>query len=76
MKKAKKIKKQLSLYYLENDKVYIRSLSMPLLMCLDNKKVTYVLRELHDGIHRSHVVGASLVGTLRVDCMILGSLLT
>ena len=33
---------------------------MPLLICLTNDEGTYVLRELHEGICGSYVVGTSL----------------
>ena len=58
---VKKIKKQSSLYYLENDQLYKRGFSMPLLMCLNEEGASSVLRELHEGICESHVVRASLV---------------
>ena len=34
--------------------------SMLLLMCLDDEEVNYMLRELYEGICRSHVAGTSL----------------
>ena len=52
-----------SLYYLDNNRLYKRSLSMLLLMCLNDEEVDYVLWDLHEGICRSRVVGLSLVTT-------------
>ena len=33
---------------------------MPLLMCLNEENVESVLKELHEGICKSHIVGSSL----------------
>ena len=55
-RQAEKIRKRSYLYYLDNDQLYKRSFSMPLLMCLNEEESNYVLRELHEGICRSHVV--------------------
>ena len=60
-KVAKKVKKWLSLFYLENDWLYKQSFSMPLLMCLNEEEVNYMLRELHGRICGSHALRASLV---------------
>ena len=59
-KEAKKIKKLSFLYYLDNDWLYKRSSSMPLLLCLNKEKANYVLKELHEGLCESHVTGTSL----------------
>ena len=59
-KEVEKVKNQLSLYYLENDQLYKRSFSMPLLMCLNEEEANYVLPKLHEGICDSHVVGMTL----------------
>ena len=59
-RQAKKVKKWLSLYYSENDQLYKRYLSLPLLLCLTSNKWTYVLRELHNGICGSHATNASM----------------
>ena len=65
-KKANKGKKQQSLCYLKNDQLYKRNSSMLLLMCLNEDKGNYVLRELHERIYGSHVIRASLtLKTLR-----------
>ena len=59
-KATKKVKKWLSLFYLENDGLYKWSFSMPLLMCLTEEEANYVVRELHERIYTSHATGASL----------------
>ena len=45
---------------MENDWVHKRSFWMPLLMCLNEEKAKYVLREPHEGICGIHAVRASL----------------
>ena len=54
-RQAKKIKKRSSLYYKENNRLYKRGFSIPLLMCLNEKESNYVLREFHEGICESYV---------------------
>ena len=55
-----KIKKKLSLYYMEKDRLYKHCFLMPLLMCLNEEEFDYVLRELHEGICESHIAEISL----------------
>ena len=55
-----KIKKRSSLYYLENDQLYKRIFSLPLLIWLNEEEANYVLKELHEMISKSHVADASL----------------
>ena len=59
-RQAKKIKMRSFMYYLKNGRLYKRSLSMPLVMCLIKDKGIYVLREFHEGICSSHAVTMSL----------------
>ena len=44
-------------YILYNDKIYKHGLSAPLLQCVTNKEVTYILREIHEGICGNHTGG-------------------
>ena len=45
---------------MENEQLYKRSSSMPLLICLNHEEANYVLRELHEGTYGSHVARISL----------------
>ena len=60
-KKAKKVKKRSSLYYLENDQLYKRSFSMSLLMWLNKEEANYVLRKLNEGIYGSHIASIKYI---------------
>jgi ribonuclease HI len=47
-KEAKTIRRKAILYCLMYDKLYKRGMSTPLLKCVDNDDVEYVLREIHE----------------------------
>ena len=60
------VKKQSISFYLENSRLYKCNFLMPLLMYLNEEEAKYVLRELHEGIYGSHIIGSSLtLKTLR-----------
>ena len=68
---ADKIKKRSFMFYLGNDRLCKTSFLMPLLLCLKEEEVEYVLRELHEGICGSQPVGSSLnLKALRNDCFL------
>ncbi|MCI47761.1 hypothetical protein A2U01_0069003, partial [Trifolium medium] len=59
-KEAKTLQRKASSYCLMYDKLYRRGISIPLLKCIDEDDVDYVLREIHEGINRQHLGGKSL----------------
>ncbi|XP_075480490.1 uncharacterized protein LOC142521149 [Primulina tabacum] len=58
--RAQKIKRQAPRFVLLNKILYIRSFQGPLLKCLNEKEVDYVLREIHEGCCAEHLGGMSL----------------
>ena len=64
---AKKVRVRVARFIVLNGELYKRGFSMPYLKCLAPDKVTYVLREIHEGICGNHSGPRSLVGkTIRV----------
>ena len=64
---AKKVRVRAARFIVLNGELYKRGFSMPYLKCLAPDKVTYVLREIHEGICGNHSRPRSLVGkTIRV----------
>ncbi|XP_075475756.1 uncharacterized protein LOC142511202 [Primulina tabacum] len=57
---ALKIKKQAPRFVLLNDVLYRRSYQGPLLKCLSENEVEYVLREIHEGCCGEHLGGTAL----------------
>ncbi|XP_075478766.1 uncharacterized protein LOC142519612 [Primulina tabacum] len=57
---ARKIKKQAPRFVFLNDVLYRRSYQGPLLKCLSENEVEYVLREIHEGCYGEHLGGTSL----------------
>ncbi|XP_073019388.1 uncharacterized protein [Primulina eburnea] len=57
---AQKIKRQAPRFVLLNNILYRRSFRGPLLKCLSEKEVDYVLREIHEGCCAEHLRGISL----------------
>ncbi|RDX88936.1 Tf2-11, partial [Mucuna pruriens] len=74
-----KIQKEASKYTLIEQRLYRRGFSYPLLRCVDNDEVLYIIQEVHEGICGTHIGGRALVGkiaragyywpTLKTDCM-------
>ncbi|XP_075503970.1 uncharacterized protein LOC142541298 [Primulina tabacum] len=57
---AQKTKRQAPRFVLLNNMLYRRSFQGPLLKCLSEKAVDYVLREIHEGCCAEHLRGMSL----------------
>ncbi|XP_075492485.1 uncharacterized protein LOC142530536 [Primulina tabacum] len=57
---AQKTKRQAPRFVLLNNMLYRRSFQGPLLKCLSEKEVDYVLREIHEGYCAEHFGGMSL----------------
>ncbi|GKV18281.1 hypothetical protein SLEP1_g28686 [Rubroshorea leprosula] len=57
---AMKLRKKASRYTLVNGVLYKRSFSLPLLRCLNPYEAEYALREVHEGVCRSHVGARTL----------------
>ncbi|XP_075521500.1 uncharacterized protein LOC142554716 [Primulina tabacum] len=58
--RAQKTKRQAPRFVLLNNILYRRSFQGPLLKCLSEKEVDYVLREIHKGCCAEHLGGMSL----------------
>ncbi|XP_073313463.1 uncharacterized protein [Primulina huaijiensis] len=58
--RAVKIKKQAPRFVFSNDVLYRRSYQGPLLKCLSENEVEYVLREIHEGCCCEHLGGTAL----------------
>ncbi|PNX98240.1 gag-pol polyprotein [Trifolium pratense] len=56
-KEAKTLQRKASSYCLMYDKLYKRGISIPLLKCIGEDDVDYVLREIHEGINGQHLGG-------------------
>ena len=54
---AKKIKRQLTYFFVENNRLYKKGFALPSLHCLGPEEANYVLREIHEGICESHLAG-------------------
>ncbi|GKV18385.1 hypothetical protein SLEP1_g28780 [Rubroshorea leprosula] len=57
---AMKLRKKASRYTLVDGALYKRSFSLPLLRCLNPYEAEYALREVHEGVCRSHVGARTL----------------
>ncbi|XP_075499106.1 uncharacterized protein LOC142537480 [Primulina tabacum] len=58
--RAQKIKRQAPRFVILNNVLYRRSFQGPLLKCLSEREVDYVLREIHEGCCSEHLGGISL----------------
>src|SRR6266487_3749988 len=59
-KEATKIRKRACSYVLLDDKLYRRGFSIPLLKCVEETRVEFILQEIHEGINGQHIGGRSL----------------
>ncbi|XP_065634417.1 uncharacterized protein LOC136069623 [Quercus suber] len=59
---AKKVRVRATRFTVVNGKLYKRGFLFPYLKCLNPEEVTYVLREIHEGICGNHSGPRSLVG--------------
>ncbi|KAK2422712.1 hypothetical protein QL285_033223 [Trifolium repens] len=59
-KEAAVIKRRAYAYVLLDGTLYRRGFSIPLLKCIEEDKVDYILREIHEGINAQHLGGRSL----------------
>ncbi|GAU35488.1 hypothetical protein TSUD_384430 [Trifolium subterraneum] len=59
-KEATKIQKRACSYVLLDDKLYRRGFSIPLLKCVEEARVEFILQEIHEGINGQHIGGRSL----------------
>ncbi|GAU42123.1 hypothetical protein TSUD_350970 [Trifolium subterraneum] len=59
-KEATKIRKRVCSYVLLDDKLYRRGFSIPLLKCVEEARVEFILQEIHEGINGQHIGGRSL----------------
>ncbi|GAU34822.1 hypothetical protein TSUD_394480 [Trifolium subterraneum] len=59
-KEATKIRKRACSYVLLDDKLYRRGFSIPLLKCVEETRVEFILHEIHEGINGQHIGGRSL----------------
>ena len=57
---AKRLRMKAARYILYDDKLYRRSFSSPLLLCVDDEKAYYIMKEIHEGICRNHSGGQAL----------------
>ena len=57
---ARCLKRKASYYVILDGELFKRRLTTPLLKCLNNQQVDYVMRELHEGIYGLHTRGHSL----------------
>jgi hypothetical protein len=54
-KEAAVIKRRAYAYVLLDGTLYRRGFSIPLLKCIEEDKVDYILREIHEGINSQHL---------------------
>ncbi|GAU45610.1 hypothetical protein TSUD_301880 [Trifolium subterraneum] len=59
-KEATKIRKRACSYVLLDDKLYRRGFSIPLLKCVEETRIEFILQEMHEGINGQHIGGRSL----------------
>ncbi|MCI24525.1 hypothetical protein A2U01_0045709, partial [Trifolium medium] len=59
-KEAAKVKRRACAYVILDGKLYRRGFSIPLLKCVEEGQVEYILNEIHEGINGQHVGGRSL----------------
>ncbi|RDX73535.1 Retrovirus-related Pol polyprotein, partial [Mucuna pruriens] len=76
---ALKITKEAAKYTLPGQHLYRRGFSFPLLRCLEDEELAYVIKEVHEGVCDTHIGGRALASkiaragyywpTLRRDCL-------
>ncbi|MCI36252.1 hypothetical protein A2U01_0057474 [Trifolium medium] len=59
-KEAAKVRRRACTYVILGGKLYRRGFSIPLLKCVDESQVDYILNEIHEGINGQHIGGGSL----------------
>ncbi|GAU34804.1 hypothetical protein TSUD_394300, partial [Trifolium subterraneum] len=59
-KEAAKIRKRACSYVLLDDKLYRRGFSIPLLKCVEEARIEFILQEIHEWINGQHIGGRSL----------------
>jgi hypothetical protein len=59
-KEAAKVKRRSCSYVALDNQLYRRGFAIPLLKCVEEDKVEYVLAEIHEGINGQHIGGRSL----------------
>lgn len=59
-KKVDITKRRACFYVLVQDKVYRQGFSIPLLECVEETQVPYILQEIHEGTNVQHLGGISL----------------
>ncbi|GAU12536.1 hypothetical protein TSUD_182500 [Trifolium subterraneum] len=59
-KEAAKIRKRACSYVLLDDKLYRRGFSIPLLKCVEEARIGFILQEIHERINGQHIGGRSL----------------
>jgi ribonuclease HI len=57
---AQKLRRRAAHFVLQDDVLYKRGFSMPLLRCIGGEQADYVLREIHEGVCGNHAGGWSL----------------
>ena len=57
---ARRIKRQAPWYVVQDNQLYQRLYSLPLLLCLRPSEADYILREVHKGISSNHFGGKIL----------------
>ena len=54
---AKRLQMKAVYYIIYDGKLYRRSFSSPLLLCVDEEKAHYIMRKIHEEIYRNHSGG-------------------
>ena len=54
---AKRLRMKAARYIIYDDKLYRRSFSSPLLLCVDDEQAYYIMEEIHEGICGNHSRG-------------------
>ncbi|RDX71668.1 hypothetical protein CR513_48942, partial [Mucuna pruriens] len=78
-REARRVVKEAVRYTLVGQRLYRRGFTFPLLKCLDGDEIEYVMKEVHEGVCRTHIEGRALASkiarvvyywpTLKGDCM-------
>ncbi|RDX91085.1 hypothetical protein CR513_26975, partial [Mucuna pruriens] len=78
LREARKLRKGVSKYVMVSQQLYMQGFSYPLLKCLHMKEAKYIIKEVHEGICRTHIGGKALTSkiararyywlTLKKDC--------
>ncbi|MCI19668.1 hypothetical protein A2U01_0040828 [Trifolium medium] len=59
-KEAAVTRRRACAYVILDGSLYRRGFSIPLLKCVEEERVDYILREIHEGINDQHLGGRSL----------------